>query len=613
VDTLSWQRQSATDAYEPGSGASIDGAARQIATVNYLGGSLLGTNSGDDLGLSRIHPVRQVQSGNLTLWDWTEVDTSLPAGDLNRYLGFTSYPVPIWNAETGDIDELYTAGGARKQLTELESKVLVWQGFLFDGSVVPLFSWREDKQSFFGSGTPTNANRGAIMFEDPEWYIPSGPDDLGGNRRFNSESAQTTSFGLVVHLPQSLEEKFGFGASVFYNESDNFQPDAGRVDPFGNPIASPEGKTKDYGFAISSPDNRFVFKVNWYETSVQNVTLSSALSGGDYLIGMGEAWAYMFATRARKAYDDNAPFADFNTDFDPDNPDRFLPYQPRAGQSIDDAYDEFLGAVDAFLANPPAQELQDAWGFDIDSWSQNPSDWINVNYLDGMAVTGDTNSEGVEFEFAAQITPNWNLTLNASKTTATRNNIAQPVADWVDERYAFYTGPAGNVRFWGPWVNDGESLKGKFTREFYGDYLLFRALEGANVPELRKWRFNLVTNYTFTDGFLEGVNIGGAYRWQDKVVIGYPVLNSTDPLDDTSIPSYDIANPYYGPTESDMDLWVGYERDLNESVRWRIQLNVRNAFSDNSLIPITAQPDGSPAAFRIKEKTSWFITNTFTF
>jgi hypothetical protein len=77
--------------------------------------------------------------------------------------------------------------------------------------------------------------------------------------------------------------------------------------------------------------------------------------------------------------------------------------------------------------------------------------------------------------------------------------------------------------------------------------------------------------------------------------------------------TFNLSSPYKGPSESNIDLWVGYERKLTSKIDWRIQLNIRNAFADKKLIPITAQPNGTPAAYRIPDLTSWFITNTFKF
>ncbi|MBN2069055.1 MAG: hypothetical protein JW739_05395, partial [Opitutales bacterium] len=95
------------------------------------------------------------------------------------------------------------------------------------------------------------------------------------------------------------------------------------------------------------------------------------------------------------------------------------------------------------------------------------------------------------------------------------------------------------------------------------------------------------------------------YRWEDKAAMGYPVTADGE--------NYDITNPYYSPSQDYFDMWIGYERDITEKLHWRIQLNVKNLLADDELIPITCQPDGTPAAYRIPDDTTWYITNTFSF
>jgi outer membrane receptor for monomeric catechols len=105
------------------------------------------------------------------------------------------------------------------------------------------------------------------------------------------------------------------------------------------------------------------------------------------------------------------------------------------------------------------------------------------------------------------------------------------------------------------------------------------------------------------------VGIGGNYRWQDKVVIGYPTL----PIDNTKA-TYDLSKPYYGPAEDAFDAWLSYERKISAKLRWKIQLNVRNLFYKNGKIPITVEPDGYTwAGVRIKPTQEWFVTNTVMF
>ena len=129
--------------------------------------------------------------------------------------------------------------------------------------------------------------------------------------------------------------------------------------------------------------------------------------------------------------------------------------------------------------------------------------------------------------------------------------------------------------------------------------------EGAAAPEIREWRYNFYTNYTFRSGVLEGFGVGGSYRWQDEVVIGYPVIAGG---------LFDLSKPYYGPSEDAIDLWASYERKLTDKITWRIQLNIRNAFADEGLIPISVQPDGQTwASVRVKPVQEWFITNSFLF
>ncbi|MGC4074902.1 MAG: hypothetical protein QM760_20870 [Nibricoccus sp.] len=118
-----------------------------------------------------------------------------------------------------------------------------------------------------------------------------------------------------------------------------------------------------------------------------------------------------------------------------------------------------------------------------------------------------------------------------------------------------------------------------------------------------------MTNYNLTRGWTKGIGVGGAYRWQDKVVLGYPIYTNANGLAE-----YDLSKPYYGPSEAGTDLWLSYQRKLTEKVRWKIQLNVTNAFEKEGLIPITVQPDGSTwAGVCMKPVQEWTLTNSFEF
>jgi len=89
------------------------------------------------------------------------------------------------------------------------------------------------------------------------------------------------------------------------------------------------------------------------------------------------------------------------------------------------------------------------------------------------------------------------------------------------------------------------------------------------------------------------------------VIIGYPV---------TAKGSFDLSLPVYGPKEDAVDLWTSYERKLTKKLNWKIQINVRNAFAKDKLIPITIEPDGkTTASARVAPVQEWFLTNTVSF
>ena len=133
-------------------------------------------------------------------------------------------------------------------------------------------------------------------------------------------------------------------------------------------------------------------------------------------------------------------------------------------------------------------------------------------------------------------------------------------------------------------------------------------LDGSPSPELRRWRFNVVSNYSFTEGRLKGWRLGGALRWQDRSAIGYPVRLLPD-----GSGVFDVTKPYYGPSETNVDGWIGYSRKLGEKIRWSAQLNVRNIGVGNRLIPVSAQPDGTYNTMRIAEPQTWLLTTSFEF
>ena len=236
----------------------------------------------------------------------------------------------------------------------------------------------------------------------------------------------------------------------------------------------------------------------------------------------------------------------------------------------------------------------------------------------GFAITEDNVSKGWEIEVSAQPTQNWRLIANASKADARRTNIGNAnMREFMDLVASALTVPDGVAKLHHYWGTEDVVTAGKNWFDGEGlvaapgsEWRLAQLVENTTVPELREWRVNLITNYDFTAGWLKGVNVGGGWRYQSSVILGYPPTGN--PNDPTTV-EYDLDRPNRGPSETNVDFWVGYRRQLSSKIHWRVQLNVRDAFQSKGLIPITYQPNGTPAAYRIVTGQTVSLTNTFEF
>ena len=534
---------------------------------------------------------------------------STQAENPANYVGWIDYPVDITDSEAapGNRDTLTTS--ARLTKSRVSSRAFVWQAHLWDNAIVGTFGYREDTaKSWNLQRTVTNSLPGfGILDLGPTYRLPTDPVNvIDVTSRAHSIVAHLNDFPFLDELTEALP----FEVSLFYNESSNFRPEAQRVNIYGEAIAAPSGETQDRGILLETKDGKYSFKVNKYKTTMLNAT-SSAL-GGAWFIGRSQAWAANWVNRFQYNWN-----ADTIAGADPSRNDleTGVSYNYGAGQKPDGTAETpeetrareqaAIAAWRTWQASVP-QKFYDAWQINLNDNTR------AVNSVDpvGLTVTEDSISEGYEFEFNAQPTRNWRITFNATKTKAIRTNIGgEALTEFVTAyQNALRNTAAGDVRIW--WGGAGnETTLFQWNSNVGSNYTQKKLTEGTNVPEMREWRFNVVTNYDFTEGMLKGFNAGIGVRWQDEIVIGYEPIPGARP-DEIS---FNLDDPYMGPSETNVDFWIGYGRKLTDRIDWRIQLNVRNAFEDDGLIPITTQPDGTPAGYRIAPSQVWTVSNTFRF
>jgi hypothetical protein len=495
----------------------------------------------------------------------------------------------------------------------IDSQAFVWQGFLFGDTLVPTFGYRKDhaRAYSFNSGTagifrPENrvvgtstfvANpggvrneNGLIPFDQANIRLPSAP-----TRRITTVNR---SWSVVGHTPRFLARHLPWGSaiSLSYNQSSNFNPnDAGRRNLFGGDLAPSQGSTKDYGVLVSMLENRVNFRVVRFKTAVQAVSTSSPLG----LIVETERRAYQSAKRMQ---------AGLNGDPNYQTP------QFNYGSLVDGVFTQTAAdrlrqaeVVNAVLNNIPREAYQ-AWGINTESddWRTQEQGTLPAN----ATATQDRSAEGWEYEITVLPLKNWRVTANLSRTSSVTTNNFADITDFVFARDAIWRSPAGDIAAFNPAT--GAPLRDAWNANVMGQFTARVLTNGQKVQEQVPLRWNLVSTYDFTaDSRLKGFSFGGAYRKEDKAAIGY--FYKVETLRGTRFEVPDLGRPIFGRELNSFDAWLSYSRRFERNLQWKIQLNIRNLGDKNSLVPISAQPNGVLAQYRIKEGQSWTVTNTFSF
>jgi len=412
-----------------------------------------------------------------------------------------------------------------------------------------------------------------------------------------------------VHLHQ-LWKAAPLRASLQYNHGQNTNPDPARVGVFRNPVLSAAGDTTDYSVVLSDRDSRLNFRVTRYETKMRNASSSSTLQSQKFLLEQT-----------------------FNTAFD--NVYRILVDREAGWGVIDPALESRINAGTATAADRTtyanqqasiplnnaaanawlAMEAQFAQRFPqaVKAWATggfNPSTRdpaATFSYPENAVLLEDTTARGYEFELTANVTRSWRVSANASMTESIRNNL--PGAEFgalMDFMWGQLNGPAGQVPFA---ITNGTPTDSALRRfsGFYDSYLVALQNNGQIVRELSKWRFNLVTNYSFQQGRLRGLSLGLTYRYEDPKVIGYGLKTEGNRI------VTDLATRYFNEAVHTWGVSARYTRRLTDKVNWTLQVNVANAFQGDKILATATQPDGSMARGMIREGASWTLTNSLSF
>jgi outer membrane receptor protein involved in Fe transport len=613
-----------------------------LDVITYLSGDLRGRPSASGLNLPRITAV-QSPSGIYRIpyfdshWNAVGIDPAaewvnptvlawpgaqpiqIQAENPRNYVGWVSGQFNVLNGTRGDIDQLYTGVGKLRKKTE--SRGLTWQGYLLGDTIVATVGRRSDSQEQC-AGNSTAANEPSrIAQPNPDLAPPTSEDAV----------SKGTTWGVVVHTPKFLRKKLPFRSnlSLTYSDGRNERVE-NRYGFNGEALPNTKGRTRDLGVLLSVLDDRLRFKVTRYQTDLQDANLSSVttevstLGNNTYYLYLLEAWGTAGALFDLAGRDGGAEGLEWfwnwafaahngNRDYADPNSTRFKNDPQTQLQTV---------AVNSWLSQLQPQWWFDAYGFAINVERARAGDWRNAiagwtpsagvgtiqaagrGRINGSWPTGTANnqSKGFEFEIAGQPLKNWNLSINASKTHAAQTALGAGIVTFIEAQHAKLLTPAGDLRLW--WAGDS-TIRQYYEQNIWSPYQFQSGSNGRMVPEMAPWRVNIVTNYSFERGRLKGANLGLGYRWQDGRIIGY-ALNAAQT-------NLDVNKPYWSDRTDWIDMWIGYQRKLSEKLTWRGQLNLQSLGRRPTLVPLSLQPDGTPAAFKIQEGFTWAFTNTLSF
>lgn len=490
----------------------------------------------------------------------------------------------------------------RLQNTRVNSLALNTQSFFWEKLLVVNAGYREDTVK-----TWLNTEANLVGLDEVPDLSPANFRVQDGT--FTKVKSHIFGYGGVLNWPRHLIKlPRGMNLAFHYNQSKNFIPATERVDQFRRPVASPTGVSKDYGVTVYLWDNKVVARFNVYNSTLGNASSNVSDLFNQTNTNIFNHFGFLNRNiRQVDANDDGVVDASVRDSIEVD---------PRTGLTEDGlTRDAAVAQMYPALAKSRAaraniapfltDELKAAYNYRMAPDGSSQTQWAGA-----ITDTNDIEARGFEAEITLNPTRNWRVAFNAAKQETILTNIAPALTSLLERAWLPHLAKYGDL----DWNLPVEPVNGNTATQQVNDRLLdyyaAKGQEGKPQAEQRKWRFNTIVRYQFSEGRLRGFSVGGALRWEDAYATGYPLIN-----DPRGLILPDVAQPYRAETELSYDLTLGYRRRIQQNREWTVQLNVRNLqnLHSDKVTAIRHQPDGSIARVRFDPPLQIFLTNTFRF
>ena len=211
-----------------------------------------------------------------------------------------------------------------------------------------------------------------------------------------------------------------------------------------------------------------------------------------------------------------------------------------------------------------------------------------ANYV-GNQLWSDVESdltEGYELEATLNPTKQLRIMTNVSYNDAQLNSTYKFTRPWYEQYVLPYRNdPAITSIIANPAFNATRTI-GTYIQGIERRLAYHEAQVGGARLRGNNWLVNVVGSYSFDQGTLKGLRIGGSARWRDAPAIGYPEVAGT----------FIVNNAFKGAESLVTDAFASYSwrtKLLNRTTNWSVSLRVRNLLNHDETFPNSAVDNGS--------------------
>ncbi len=531
----------------------------------YYLGDTAGTNVDYAPSTFGYGPATYVWSGNATV----------------GATGATAVPGTI-RREAAALDQRPTidsAGGGSNSQQVNKTTGGVVQSMFLDGRLVTTFGLRDDTIYDKRGADPRQLNADGSDFNYQSMNAWAAGDYAVNGGRTKTAGGVVRPFkdlGFINRAGREsgiggLAARVLNGLTLTYNQSDSFIPQGPQQDLFRNLLPNTRGEGKDYGFWLHLNDGKFVLRATRFETK-----------------------------RIQTRNGDAATIAQRTLRLDLSNAD--------AWQLEDNARAWVTAANPGWTAAQIQAEVARQTGLSIEEQNE-------LALPDpGISATQDVESKGTELELNYNPSRYWTFQGSITEMQSTNTNVSSSTEAWIAKRMPIWTtirDTRTNTLWWDTLYSNTRP-RDAYQNNVRTPLDIILQQQGKANPQFRRYKVKASTSYQLAGitqhRWLKNVNVGGAFRWEDKGSIGYYGVQSLP----ASITELDTNRPVWDKARYYVDGFVSYRTKLfSNKIGANFQLNARNIGENGRLQPVGAYPDGTPLAYRIIDPTLYIFQVKF--